>query len=260
MFVKGTIFQLIFLLLSIVVIVVMMRIASKGKKMPELRNFPAINAIKEAIGRAVETNRPVVYNLGISGLRTEAAPMTLAGLDILSHVAMETASSGAKLIIPVCQGENLPIVNDIVFQSYISHGDVGSFNTNVNIIYMGGSQWPYVAGVMGLLRRERPAANILMGHFWGESLLQTEAGFLSGAIQIGGTAEFSALPYFAATCDYFLIGEELYAAAAFISRDDVQIATIIAEDVIKLSMLIILVIGILLYFGGNSLLIDLLRI
>ena len=67
--------------------------------------------------------------------------------------------------------------------------------------------------------RDRPAAHIMMGYFYAESLLLAETGSTTGAIQIAGTDAFTQLPFFVTTCDYTLLGEELYAASAYLSGE-----------------------------------------
>ena len=67
--------------------------------------------------------------------------------------------------------------------------------------------------------RDRPAAHIFMGSFYAESLLLAETGFSTGAIQVAGTANVHQLPFFVVACDYTLIGEELYAASAYLSGE-----------------------------------------
>lgn len=252
-FVGGRVFQFAFFALTLVVALIMMRAALKGRGMPSLRPLAAVEAIKEAVNRATEMGKAVVFNNGWGGiLAAEFSIQTIAGIDLLSYVSKQTAKMNTKLLVPLFQGATLPLVTDTVYQSYLAAGYPDRFQTNAEIRYISDEQWPWISAVMGILRREKPAANILMGFFWGEALLQTEAGFLSGALQIGGTAQMDAVPYFAATCDYFLIGEELYAAAAYVSEGPVQVSTIVAEDIIKAIVLVLIGAGVLLMAAGSN--------
>ena len=74
-------------------------------------------------------------------------------------------------------------------------------------------------GLDGIMVRERPATVFLLGMFYAESLILAETANSVGAIQIAGTDASSQLPFFIAACDYTLIGEELYAASAYMSRE-----------------------------------------
>jgi hypothetical protein len=84
--------------------------------------------------------------------------------------------------------------------------------------------------VTGIMLRDRPAANIYMGSFYAESLFLAETGNQTGAIQIAGCDQVTQLPFFVCACDYTLLGEELFAAGAFLGREPVQLATIAAQD------------------------------
>ena len=94
--------------------------------------------------------------------------------------------------------------------------------------------------------RKKPAANFFMGSYFAEALLLTETGASTGAIQIAGTDSDHQLPFFVTTCDYTLIGEELYAASAYLSREPVQLGTLRGQDIGKAMILSVIVIGILL--------------
>jgi hypothetical protein len=82
--------------------------------------------------------------------------------------------------------------------------------------------------------RERPAACFYMGSFFAESLLLAETGNGIGAIQIAGTAQPAQLPFFVAACDYTLIGEEFFAASAYLSGEADQLGSLKGQDVGKI--------------------------
>jgi len=69
-----------------------------------------------------------------------------------------------------------------------------------------------------------------MGYFMAESLLLAEVGAGVGAIQIAGTDVDSQLPFFFTACDYTLIGEELYAAGAYLSKEPMLVSALKVQD------------------------------
>jgi hypothetical protein len=97
--------------------------------------------------------------------------------------------------------------------------------------------------------REKPAACFYMGGFFAESLILAETGNSIGAIQIAGTAQPAQLPFFVAACDYTLIGEEFFAASAYLSGEPDQLGSLKGQDVGKL----IVAAGILLGSLGTTL-------
>jgi len=104
-------------------------------------------------------------------------------------------------------------------------------------------QFSYVAAVSGLMVREQPGAIFLLGSFFAESLLLAETGASTGAIQVAGTDQYTQLPFFITTCDYTLIGEELYAASAYLSREPRLLGSLRGQDVGKAFLMIAMVVG-----------------
>ena len=91
--------------------------------------------------------------------------------------------------------------------------------------------------------REKPATNFLLGMFWAESLLLAETGAATGSVQISGTDAITQLPFFIVACDYTLIGEELYAASAYLSKEPVLMATLKGQDWMKFLLGLVIIIG-----------------
>jgi hypothetical protein len=91
--------------------------------------------------------------------------------------------------------------------------------------------------------REKTATNFYMGMFWAEALIMTETGSNTGAIQIAGTDAVTQIPFFITTCDYTLIGEELYAASAYLAREPLMLGTLKGQDYLKLIITIFIIVG-----------------
>ena len=101
------------------------------------------------------------------------------------------------------------------------------------------------------MNRERPATCLYMGAFYAESLLLAENGNSIGAIQIAGTAESSQLPFFVAACDYTLIGEEFFAASAYLSGEPMQLGSLFGQDLVKIASIALLVVGVAVATVGS---------
>lgn len=191
-----------------------------------IRPLAALKAVEEAIGRATEMGRPVLY---VPGLGDMSEVGTLASITILTRVARRTAEMGCDLEVPGYDPVAATIMEGAVRQSYAQAGRADSYRTGT-VHYVAAQQFAYVASVVGYMLRERPATNIFMGPFYAESLFLAETGNLTGAIQIAGTDQVTQLPFFVCACDYTLLGEELYAASAYLGREPIQLATIAAQD------------------------------
>jgi hypothetical protein len=168
-------------------------------------------------------------------------------------VARITAQYETPLVVPVLYPMALAAAGEVVKGAYLDSGKPDSFKPDM-VRYVAGEQFAYVAAVNGIMLREKPAANIYMGAFYAESLLLAETGFAAGAIQIAGTAMPEQLPFFIAACDYTLMGEELYAASACLSKEPLMLGSLKGQDLIKIVLIGCILLGVifeLLQFGDG---------
>jgi len=225
--------------------------AKRGKEL-YIRRIAGISAIDEAVGRATEMGKKIMY---IPGIMSISDIQTIASLSILSHVARQTAIYGADIEVPNKDPLTFTAARETVKQAYMEAGRPDQFKEEM-VTYITYDQFAYAAAVTGKMVRERPATNFLIGYFFAESLILAETGQSTGAIQIAGTAAPTQLPFFVTTCDYTLMGEELYAASAYLSREPNLLGSIKAQDVTKALIIITVSVGIVEYFFGSSVIKD----
>lgn len=207
-----------------------------------LRRIPGLDAVDEAIGRSTELGKPILY---LTGAHDMSDPSTIAAAVILGRVAKRTAAYETELMVPHRDPITMAVCQEITKQAYLEAGKPDLFKEDSNF-FITSDQFSYTAAVDGIMLRKKPAANFFMGSYFAESLLLTETGASTGAIQIAGTDSDHQLPFFVTTCDYTLIGEELYAASAYLSKEPVQIGTLRGQDIGKAIILSTIVIGTLL--------------
>ncbi|MBZ0232676.1 MAG: hypothetical protein K8M05_10135 [Deltaproteobacteria bacterium] len=213
--------------------------ARRSPKDIYIRRMPGVDAIEDAVGRSTEMGRPVLY---VTGLEEIQDIQTLASLLILGHVAELTANYDTEIKVANYYPMTMVVAEEIVRQGYANAGRMDAHRPE-NVMFITAEQFAFAAGVNGLILRDRPATNIYFGKFFGESLLLAETGFLTGAVQIAGTAELAQLPFFVAACDYCLIGEEMYATSAYLSREPTLLANLKAGDRFKLASMLFIVAG-----------------
>lgn len=210
--------------------------ARRGKEL-FIRKIPGLDALEDAVGRATEMGKPILY---VPGLSTIDDIATIASLNILSHVAKKTAEYNTTLLVPNRSPVVYVVAREIVKEAYTDAGRPDAFNPD-NIYFLTENQWAYTAAVCGTMVREKPATNLFLGYFWAESLALAETGAATGAIQIAGTDSVFQLPFFITACDYTLIGEELYAASAYLSREPLLISSLKGQDWGKMIIIAILI-------------------
>jgi hypothetical protein len=214
--------------------------AIKAGRKPFIRKIAGLEAVAEAVGRATEMGRPILFVPGIQDMNDI---QTVAGVTILGHIARTVAEYDSRLVVPTSRALVMTTARETVREAYLAAGRPDSYDEN-SIYYVSDEQFAYVAGVNGYMVRERPATCFYMGAFFAESLILAETGNSIDAIQVAGTAQPAQLPFFVAACDYTLIGEELFAASAYLSGEPKQLGSIKGQDVGKFLGMLSIVIGV----------------
>ena len=222
-------------------VVVFIQIAKSGREL-KIRKIAGLEAVDEAVGRATEMGRSVLFIPGILDINDM---QTVSGITVLSRVAGLAAEYGAQLDVPTSRSLVMTTARETVQAAYLQAGRPDAYNED-SIYYLTDEQFGYVAAVTGTMVREKPAACFYMGAFFAESLILAETGNSIGAIQVAGTAMPSQLPFFVAACDYTLIGEEFFAASAYLSGEKHQLGSLKGQDLGKLVAVGLMVIGCLL--------------
>ncbi|MCP5006297.1 MAG: hypothetical protein GY941_20515 [Planctomycetes bacterium] len=234
--------------LMITFVALLLFFINHAKKSPNLfiRKISGLDAIDEALGRATEMGKPALFVQGLNGMGSIS---TIAAVNILGRVAYRIAEYDTTLKVSNIDPIVMSVSQEVVKESYLEAGRPDAYIED-NIFLAASEQFPYVAAVSGIMVREKPAANFFMGYFYAESLILAETGANTGAIQIAATDSYTQLPFFITTCDYTLIGEELYAASAYLSREPLLLGSLRAQDVGKGFLITALVLGTILATCG----------
>ncbi len=235
-FMIGKLNNLVFSLIFCGIVFAFIQIA---KRRPNLfiRKIAGLEAMDEAIGRSTEMNKPVFFVHGLGDMSDVA---TISSVNILGRVATKTAEYDSRVKVMNIDPIVTAVSQEVVQQSYRQAGRPDAFNPD-DVTYVASDQFSYVAAVSGRMVREQPGAIFLLGSFMAESLLLAETGASTGAIQVAGTDQFTQLPFFITTCDYTLIGEELYAASAYLSREPRLLGSLRGQDVGKAFLMITII-------------------
>ncbi len=223
------------------IVLLLILIETAKRKDLYLRRIAGLDAIDEAIGRATEMGRPILYLCGLDPMTTVS---TIAATNILGHVAKHVAKFESRVKVPCFDPIVMSVCQEVVREAFYNAGRPDQHDPN-DIFFLTNDQFSYVAAVNGIMAREKPAANFYFGYYYAESLLLGEVGQSTGAIQIAGTDSNVQIPFFITSCDYTLIGEELYAASAYISREPKLLGSIKASDMAKAFILVVLTLGLL---------------
>ncbi len=219
--------------------------ARKGRR-TYIRKIAGLEAVEEAVGRSTELGKPILFVPGI-GMISDIT--TIAALSILKRVAKKAAEYESRVIVPNFDPIVMVAAQETVKEGYTEAGRPDLYNEK-DVYFLTSDQFGYAAGVDGMMMREKPGAIFLQGTFYAEALILAETGHSVGAIQISGTTSVTQLPFFIAATDYTLIGEEMYAASAYLSNDPLMLGTIKGEDLMKLIFIATIIAGVILESFG----------
>lgn len=227
-----------FILLALIFIflIYFINLAEKGT-WRKLRLLPAITAIEEMVGRATEMGRPVHFTPGeMAQVVGELAPASLAGLEIGKFVAKVSAEKGAEFFATIAgkQGPQITILfEELVKSAFISAGEPEKFKPEETVRFISDVDRAHVAAMTGIFQREKVASSIQVGAFGGTTMNLIGAAHSAGAMVLYGNIRQAQMMWAVGLADHILIGEEIYAAAAYLSEDPVLLGSISVQDVGK---------------------------
>jgi hypothetical protein len=249
---------LVFFILFWVIILYFLRESEKGKTRV-IRRIPGLDAVDECVGRSVEMGRPVLTSTGYDPLTSVDITAIIVSFDVINYLAQKTATAGTDLLLPVGSADTYPLIAENYRDGCTIAGYPEAFNED-NIFYFTKAQWAYTVGVLGLIERRKPGACIYISRYHAEALHFGIVARKVGALSVGGTPSFGMTAFFAVTCDYILLGDEIYAAGAYMSGDPARINNIAVNDVVKWLIMGITLLGVVLASFGSSIIIDLLSL
>jgi hypothetical protein len=263
-FEEGRVFELAVTIGLVILTYYYFSQADKGKTW-FIRRIPGVDMIDEALERATELDRPVHFAVGdkaeLSGMMV---PQVIAGLECLQHIAAHCAKLRTKLIVTLCGrsgsgGDMVPITNDMVRDIYVQQGVPEDFGLGDTVRYVSGERPVYHAAMQRIFVEEQVCTNIMIGPWAGSIWAVTAFGGAQGIYQITGTALLWEMPEQSCVVDYFLIGEEIYAAGAVLSGDANAQASIKVQDWVKMFIWVVTITGVLALTAGSDIIKQLLN-
>jgi hypothetical protein len=212
-----------------------------------MRPLAAVERIRAALGRAMETGEEMHVALGTGRLNDLSAADTLAGLYLVSHLARRGAVAEVPVRVRVADPTALAGVLAVLQAGAVSAGYPEAFEPD-QAEFVAPTPLAYGVGLAEGLQEEPIAANAMVGRFGPEVLLPGQAGIERGLVQIGGTSAPSMQPLFLGSTDVPLVGEEIYALGAALGRPE-HTGSLATQDVFRallaFGIVIVAVLGLL---------------
>jgi hypothetical protein len=206
---------------------------AKGGKDLYIRRIAGLNAIDEAVGRATEMGRPVLM---VPGLSDTVNAIAVQAVNIFAYVSRLAARFANPILLCCYNAAVYTLAQEVIRDVYQEEGLLDRYDPD-SVRFVSDRQFAFAAGVSGLILREQTAATFFLGEFYAEALIFAETANSIGAIQVASSTEATQTPFFIAACDYVLIGDEFYAASAYLTRQPVLVGSLVGQDWCKLLVL-----------------------
>lgn len=244
----GLGFLLVFLILMLVFLAAMQSSGKQTKDSLRLRALPAFNQLKKALVQSVETGKRIHVSLGRAGLNGVAGASALAGMGVQRKI-LQSSMSDLPVITTVGSGEVAILAQDISKDTYKTTLLDQTYDPN-RCQVSGVTPYAYAAGTLPVIFDEQVSVSYLAGHFGSEVGLIAEAAERAGSLTVAGSDSLTAQAVLYAAAQEPLIGEELYAGAAYVAPDPVILASIRAQDFLRWGLVLFILIGIGLKLAG----------
>ncbi len=204
---------------------------------PRFRSIPLFTQLRAQMGRAIESGRELHVSIGTGSIHGEDMAQTLASVSIVEYLADEAAASGIAPIITTADATALILAQDTLRRPHIRQGDLSNYQPlSARLPALNPTQ--YAAATMDYLAHENLLANVMSGTFGPEVALITNEADKQDLPQFNAAADPRALAVMMTATDHLLIGEEMFAAKAYLQARPQHLASLRAQDILRWIMVI----------------------
>lgn len=219
------------------------------RKTPSVfRDIPAFTRLRQAVGLVVEDGSRLHVSLGRGALTTPQSASALAGLALLRRLA-DLTSAGDQPPIVTSGDATLAILSQDTLQAAAKFSEQAAFDPTTGRL-TGLTPFSYAAGAIPVIRDENVSANLLMGNFGVEVALLTDAVERENTFVLAGSDNLTAQAVIYASAQEPLIGEEIYAAGAYVESGPLDTASLTVQDILRWLIIAAILVGALLTLAG----------
>lgn len=213
------------------------------------RPIEAFLALLAQSDKAVETGRGIHIGLGRADLGGQGNPASIAALETLDVMAKAGARSDTAPLTTVGDGALLLAAQDSLRAAHVGASRAQAYRQDMAHFISGRDfAMSYAAGVSDSLNQGELGSNILLGRFGAEIAIMAEAGQRLGLEQVIGSDDAQAMAIGLVVTDKALIGEELFAAGAYLQSKPAFLASLQLQDVLRVAVIVIILLVALLDF------------
>ncbi len=215
----------------------------------KLREIPAFLRLKRAIGLAVELSQRLHISLGHGGIDGFRGAAGLIGLSVIQRVSRAASISDKPPIVTSGEAALAILSQDVLHESYRAVNAENRYDPALGQL-TGLTALSYAAGALPAIYDQQVSVNMLLGSFGSEAGLLTDAAERTGSLTIGGSDNLPAQAVLFASTQEPLVGEELYAAGAYLQVNPMHAASLVVQDILRWALIGFIIIGSLFKLAG----------
>lgn len=206
-----------------------------------LRPIGVYERIRRLVSHAAESGQSLQVSVGSGRIGTETTPQALMGITAVDYLAHRSTEYAYPLVGTAGSPTVFATAHGVLQQAETPLGEGGGRT----IHFYGPDPFAYAAGTHDTLQEKQPLAHIALGQFNAEGLWISEATSGEEFLQIGGTSDPSSAMLMWLSLDEAIIGEELYAAGAYLHRPS-HLGSLATQDYLRVVLIFSIIAGVVM--------------
>jgi hypothetical protein len=238
------------LIIFLVAAILLLVFAFLRRKSPSvLRRIDAYERLSRAVGLAVEGGTRLHVSIGRGNLFTARGGSALAGLAMLRRLSEQTSPSDRPPVVTSGDASLAILAQDTLQSGYRAAGAEDQYRFTTGRL-TGLTPFAFAAGTMPVMSDEDVSANVVIGDLGPEAALLAEVSNSREADLIAVSDNLAAQSVLYAATQEPLIGEELFAAGAYLGAGNAHEASLQTQDVLRWLVILAILGGAVMKFIG----------
>ncbi|MBN2047229.1 MAG: hypothetical protein JW750_05245 [Anaerolineaceae bacterium] len=219
------------------------------RKRYHLRLIDALDRFDKQLGMAVEDGTRVHVAVGSADLLDPNGSASLAGIKVVEQLAKSNAASDRPLVSTTSEGAVALMLQSRLRNTYRNLNLSDQYNP-LSGRMTGPTPYSYIAGTLPVLHDEHVSVNVMVGQYGPEVGLLSEAAKREKSYLIGSSPSLTAQAVLYASGNEPLLAEEIYTMPAYLDPSPKMIAGVRVQDVLRLTLIGVMVAGSVLKLVG----------
>jgi hypothetical protein len=226
--------SIVILVLVLATNLILTQITRRRSKPVVLRDIPAYDTIPLLVGEAIEADRPVHASFGSTALGGNTTVLSAANAELVYWVTQRAATGPIPPILTMSDTTVIPLAQDTLRRAYESRDRLDRYPaSSIHWYPAGGHSLAFAAALTSDMANDRVAGSVLAGIYGTELALILDAANRRDQTTIATSTALEGQAVAYALSERPLIGEEVFAAGAYLGGQPNQVAAVTTIDFLR---------------------------